>query len=126
MKVLLLVTVLIVLASSGIVGVGESPRTIFFSGRTWQVKTSTPGLVGPGPNYFSNSAKSVWVDASGYLHMKIRKINGVWHSSEVVLSNSLGYGKYILYTASRIDLLDKNLVLGIFTYDYLAPDVSYR
>jgi hypothetical protein len=32
----------------------------------------------------------------------------------------------VVYTTSRIDLLDKNIVLGIFTYDNSAPEVNYR
>lgn len=58
--------------------------------------------------------------------MKIRKINNVWHSSEIILNESLGYGRYILHTASRVDLIDQNAVLGLFTYDHNAPQVSHR
>lgn len=101
-------------------------RTITFSGRTWSVKSSNGGKVGPGNNYFSNSNESVWVDGNGFLHLKVRKINGVWNSAEVVLDQSLGYGRYVVYTTSRVDLLDKNLVLGMFTYDNSAPEVNYR
>ncbi len=102
------------------------PRTIQFSGRTWSVKTSNQGKVGPGPNYFSDTNESVWVDTDGFLHIKVRKIGANWNSAQVVLNESLGYGRYILYAASRIDLLDKNLVLGIFTYDNSAPQAVYR
>ena len=45
-------------------------RTISFAGRKWTVKTGTGA---PGPNYWSDSSSSVWVDSSG-LHLKIRKV----------------------------------------------------
>ena len=126
MRVLLLTITILALCCLGIVEGLTAERTILFSGRTWAVKSSSGGKVGPGPNYFSNSPESVWVDGEGFLHMKVRKINGAWNSAEIALTQSLGYGRYVLYTASRIDLLDKNLVLGMFTYDYTAPEVSYR
>jgi hypothetical protein len=34
-------------------------RTITFAGRSWEVKSGTGG---PGPNNWSDSASSVWVD----------------------------------------------------------------
>lgn len=100
-------------------------RHITFSGRDWIVKYSvTPE--GPGLNYFSDSNQSVWVDEQGQLHLKIRNIVGKWHSSEVILNESLGYGEYVFYTASRIDQMDKNAVLGMFIWDTKAPQNHYR
>jgi hypothetical protein len=80
----------------------------------------------PGPNHFSDSHGSVWVDEQGALHLKIRKINGVWHSAEVILAESLGYGKYVTWTTSRVDLIDRNAVFGIFTYDHSVPNKWHR
>lgn len=91
-------------------------RSITFSGYEWKVKASASKL-GPGPNYFSDSEESVWVDNSGYLHLKIVKRNEKWECSEVICQESFGYGRYAFYLASRVDLLDKNVVLGLFTWD---------
>jgi len=59
------------------------PKIIHFSGRDWTVKSSEEP-VGPGPSFFSDSNESVWVDGNGFLHLKIRYINGHWNSAEVV------------------------------------------
>lgn len=100
-------------------------REITFSGRTWLVKaTVTPA--GPGPNYFSDDTRDVWVDQEGKLHLKIIKRNNRWHCTEVITKDILGYGKYVFRLSSRIDQLDKNVVLGLFTWDDTSPDFSYR
>jgi hypothetical protein len=101
-------------------------RTIWWSDRLWNVKASHNEPLGPGPNYFSDSNESVWVDNQGNLHLKIRRINGIWHSAEVVLNEGLGYGRYICKTASRVDQIDFNSVLGIFTYDHSASNLNHR
>jgi len=91
-------------------------RTLEFSGRDWRVKG--PGYYGPGPNSFSDSQSSVWVDADDRLHMTIRNVGGTWYSTEVALVETLGYGDYIFTTVGRIDLLSPNAVLGMFTWQY--------
>jgi len=99
-------------------------RTIEFSGYEWMVKSSnTP--VGPGPNYFSGSEENVWVDEQGQLHLKIVERDGKWYCAEVYTTESLGYGEYIFYVASRVDQLDKNVVAGLFTWDD-APEYNHR
>lgn len=100
-------------------------QAISFAGHKWEVKSaSTP--VGPGPNYFSNAPQDVWVDESGYLHLSIVNRDGKWYSTEVVCIDPLEYGTYTLVLGSRIDLLDKNVVLGFFTWDGDAPQNNYR
>ena len=111
----------------GVSGVGaevQYPRIISFSGYNWSVKTSH-GKVGPGPNYFSDSTNSVWVDAQGRLHMKILKDRNRWNCSEVILQASLGYGTYRFYLDSAVDALDPNVVLGLFTWNDV-PDYNHR
>lgn len=93
-----------------------SGRTVNFSGRTWRVKG--PGFYGPGPNLFDNSAAAASVDAAGRLHLTIHKIGSSWYSSEVALVDSLGYGDYVFSTRGRLDLLDRNAVLGLFLWEY--------
>jgi hypothetical protein len=99
-------------------------RLISFSGRTWWVKSGTSPM-GPGPNYFSDSTSSVWVDSLGRLHMKIAKVRGKWQCAEVVCTESLGLGTYRFRLASPVNSLDPNVVLGLFTWND-APEFNHR
>jgi hypothetical protein len=91
--------------------------TLNFSGYTWEVRNET-GTSGPGPNYWSNSSSNVWVDANGFLHLKIRKdaSTGRWYCAEVTSTQSFGYGSYVWEVEGAVDKLDKNIVLGLFNY----------
>ncbi len=91
-------------------------RSIDWSGRTWRVKG--PGHYGPGPNNFSDSAASVWVDVEDRLHMTIRQIDSAWNSTEVVLVDTLGYGDYIFTTFGAVNQIADNAVLGLFLWQY--------
>ena len=91
------------------------PSTISFSGYSWYVENSAQP-VNPGPNCWSNSPENVWVDENGWLHLKITYSNGHWYCAELTSTRTFGYGTYAFYTASRIDTLDKNVVLGLFAY----------
>ncbi len=100
-------------------------RTIEFSGYIWKVKASeTPA--GPGPNYFSDSPTDVWVDASGQLHLRIVYRNNRWYCTEIFSAVPMGYGIYTFTLTSRVDLLNMNVVLGLFTWDDTSPDYSHR
>jgi hypothetical protein len=91
-------------------------RIIAFSGYEWRVKG--PGIYGPGPNRFSDDVDIVWVDAGDRLHMTTQNNYGNWYSSEIALVDPLGYGDYIFTTVGRLDLLDPNVVLGMFLWQY--------
>lgn len=91
----------------------DTQRTIDFSGMTWEVRERYGN---PGPNEWSDSEKSVWVDEDGRLHLKIRKIGSKWYSAEVSTVASLGYGTYTFTVASDVEVYDKNVVAGLFTY----------
>jgi hypothetical protein len=93
-----------------------SGRTVSFAGRTWRVKG--PGFYGPGPNSFSNSASAVFTDASGDLHLTIAQVAGTWYSTEVALTEPLGYGDYVFTTRGRLDTLDPTTVLGLYVWEY--------
>lgn len=93
-----------------------SGRTVSFSGRTWRVKGT--GYYGPGPNLFDHSTSAVWVDTDSRLHLTIRKIGSSWYSSEVALTDPLGYGDYQFTTRGRVDQLDPNTILGLFVWEY--------
>ena len=104
----------------------EAQTTIKWSGFEWVVKASNEPQ-GPGYNLWSDSKKSVWIDSRNRLHLKIRKINDIWHCAEVYTAKSLGYGKYLFYLDSRVDNLDKNVVVGLFTHmdDTREMDIEF-
>ncbi len=91
-------------------------RALEFSQRTWRVKG--PGFYGPGPNNFSDSVQSVWVDTEDRLHLTIRSSGGTWYSTEVTLADTLGYGDYIFTTVGAVDQLGLRVVLGLFLWQY--------
>jgi hypothetical protein len=84
-----------------------------FARRLWCVKSGNS--IGPGPNDFD--AENVFIDRSGQLHLRIaRGADGKWRSAEVYSPDSLGYGTFDFQVGSRVDRLDANVVLGLFTY----------
>ena len=101
------------------------PRKIRFSGYDWNVKRSE-GKVGPGPNYFDGSAESAFVDAKGRLHLKVKKSEKGWTCSEVVLSKSLGYGRYTFTLNTQPKLLDDSVILGAFLYADDTREIDFE
>ncbi len=68
--------------------------------------------MGPGPNVFSNSAQSVYVDNYG-LHLNILPMDTAactgWSASEVSLAGGpLGYGTYLWQFVGPVQHLDPN------------------
>ncbi|MCX5647528.1 MAG: glycoside hydrolase family 16 protein [Planctomycetota bacterium] len=102
----------------------KKEKTLRFSGYVWRVKSSQMP-VGPGPNYFSDSADNVWVDDEGRLHLKITHRNDQWQCAEIISKQSFGYGTYRFRVDSRADDLDPNVVLGLFTWSD-DPAQSHR
>jgi len=98
-------------------------RVISFSGYSWIVRQSR-GLEGPGPNRFSSSTSSIWLDEKG-LHLTLRKDGKWWFSSEVICSESLGYGRYRFVVEADWAEIPPNAVLGLFTYSP-RPDYNNR
>ncbi|MDR3507189.1 MAG: glycoside hydrolase family 16 protein [Caulobacteraceae bacterium] len=87
-------------------------KTITFSGYQWTVRSG--GYGSPGVGYWSDS--NVFVDNYGYLHMKMTYSGGKWYSCEITSTKMFGMGTYQFFVIGRVDQLDKNVVLGIFTY----------
>jgi hypothetical protein len=100
-------------------------KTISFSGYDWWVKRANDP-VHPGLNYFSDSVENVWVDPNGHLHLSIAQRDENWYCSEVITHASFGYGTYAFTVAGRVDLLDENVVLGLFTWEDCVPEHNYR
>lgn len=109
------------LASATVERADPNLRWIFFSGYDWWVKTS-PGLVGPGPNYFSDSTNNVWLDAQGRLRLRITNRSNLWQCAEVVTRRTFGYGSYRFELDAPVNNIDSSVVLGLFTW---SDDSAY-
>lgn len=99
-----------------LVGTTVSARNINWSGYDWWVRTSNGNPQGPGPNIFSDSMETVFVDGNGDLHMRIHQENGKWVGAEIDNHQSLSYGTYEWEVSSRYDQFADNVVGGLFTY----------
>jgi hypothetical protein len=92
--------------------------TLVFAGYQWTTKESNDRHTGPGRNYFAGGRDNVWVDDKGRMHLRITHNNGHWYCAEARMVESLGYGKYIFQLEANPAKLDKDLVVGFFTYDH--------
>lgn len=94
---------------------GITDATVRFAGHDWFLKNSTAVPLQPGPCFWNPTyAKS---DAAG-LHLSVDKAPfGAWMSSEVMLDESLGYGRYELEVRNALGSHDPNIVFGAFIWD---------
>jgi len=90
-------------------------KNLQFAGRDWGIKEA-PLPTQPGWGRYSADSNDVWVDPSGNLNLTLKKSGGNWFSTEVVLSESLGYGTYAFQTSSELNLHEVVTFAG-FTYD---------
>ena len=99
-------------------------RMVTFADHEWWVRS---GYGGPGPNYWSDSDESVWVDNNGWLHLKIRYENGIWYCAEVNTTQPTRYGMHRFYVIGRLDSLDPNVVFAPFLYanDTTEIDIEF-
>lgn len=119
----LLIVSCCLLTVTGIVS-ADGPRSINFVGLDWVVKSGC-GL-GPGPNCWSDSEQSVWLDSDG-VHLKMRNIGGQWHSAEIYTTACTDYGMHRFYLIGRVDQLDVNVVAAPFLYqdDLTEIDIEF-
>ena len=99
----------------------NATTSIDWSGYTWNVSNYTGN---PGNNHFLASGSNIWKDVDGNLHLKIIKIGSNWYCSQIQLQNSLGYGEYTFQISSNVEGLDKNIVLGLFTYETDSKEID--
>ena len=114
----------LLLTLAALPALAQYPHSIVWNNETWIVKRSS-AKVGPGPNTFSDSSSNVWVDATNRLHLKITGSGAKWQCAEVIRAISSGHGTYRFYLDTPVDNLDKNVVLGLFTWND-APDYNHR
>ena len=92
--------------------------TLLFAGYKWVTKESNERHTGPGRNYFAGGKENIWVDEQGRMHIRMTHRNGRWYCAEARMVESLGYGQYIFNIEPNPAKLDKDLVVGFFTYDH--------
>lgn len=98
-------------------------KIVYFSGMEWRVKSHPMEPVGPGPNLFCEENVAV---KNGHLHLWIAPIaNGQWCVGEVI-GPTLGYGRYEFGVSFPNGELDRNVVLGLFTWSDEAAHVHHR
>ena len=115
-----------VVAVAIVKGVGDPQfaptRPLHFSGYDWEVRTIASDRGGLNNLYDGDNA---WTDASGALHLRIKKKADRWSCAEVVLTRSLGYGTYV-WTVRDISKLEPAIVLSMNTFDDWGGDQHYR
>lgn len=100
----------VVLASSGMLM--AQAKTFQWAGYEWNVRGT--GFGGPGPNYWDE--RNAWVDRDGRLRLRLAQRDSKWVGAEVLTTKRLGFGRYEFEVQTRLDSLDRNVVLGIFNY----------
>lgn len=87
-------------------------RTIEFSGALWGVRA---GGGAPGNGCWSDSPQSVWVDAAGRLHLRLRQVGGRWCQAEVFALRPARHGRHS-FRVRTLRPLDSSAVVGLFLY----------
>jgi hypothetical protein len=95
---------------------------IHFSGYDWNLRTIAGDRGGLNNLYDADNA---WTDASGALHLRIKKRDGKWSCAEAEITRSLGYGTYIVVVRDTTHL-DPAAVLSMNTFDDWGGEQHYR
>jgi hypothetical protein len=115
-----------IVAVSIVKGVGETQlaptKPLQFSGYDWQVRTIAGDRGGLNNLYDGDNA---WTDASGAMHLRMKKREGRWSCAEVELTRSLGYGTYNVVVRDTSHL-EPAAVLSMNTFDDWGGDQHYR
>src|SRR3984885_1194579 len=93
-----------------------------FSGYDWGVRMIASDKGGTNNLY---GLENPWTDASGALHMQIKKKSGSWSCAEIFLNRSLGYGTYSV-TVRDTSHLEPAAVFSMFTWDDSASEQHFR
>src|SRR6266446_4191303 len=93
-----------------------------FSGYDWGVRMIANDKGGTN-NLFDR--ENAWTDASGALHMQIKKKSGRWSCAEIFLNRSLGYGTYSV-TVRDTSHVEPAAVFTMYTFEDSAGEQHYR
>lgn len=97
-------------------------KPLKFSGYDWGVRMIASDKGGTNNLYDPDNA---WTDASGALHLQIKKKSGRWSCAEIFSNRSLGYGTYAV-TVRDVSHLEPAAVFNMFTFEEWVPDQHYR
>lgn len=97
-------------------------KPLQFSGYDWRVRTIASDWGGLNNLY---DGDNVWTDASGALHLRIKKKAGRWSCADLALTQSLGYGTYNVVVRDTSHL-EPAAVLSMSTFDEDGGDQHYR
>lgn len=81
-----------------------------WKGHKWNITNGGMAGVAPG------SPSNVFVDQSGYLHLKITNNGGAFTAAELFSQDTLGFGTYQWQIQGSVDNMDPATVLGLFPY----------
>jgi hypothetical protein len=56
----------------------------------------------------------------------VTKSDGKWQCAEVVAEKSLGYGEYRWVFSGDLSVLDRRVVLGLFTYENTTKEIDFE
>lgn len=106
------------------VGTPQLARTkpIHFSGYDWKIRTTASDRGGMNNLYDDDN---VWTDASGALHLRIKKKANRWSCADLFLARSLGYGTYTLVVRDTSHV-EPAAILSMDTYDQWAGEQHFR
>ena len=96
-------------------------KPLKFSGYDWNIRTIAGDRGGLNNLYDADNA---WTDASGALHLRMKKRAGRWSCAEAELSRSLGYGTYIIVVRD-VTHLEPAAVLSLNTFDDWGGDQHF-
>jgi hypothetical protein len=97
-------------------------KILHFSGYDWKARTAKSERGGKLHRYDPNN---VWLDSSGYLHLKVTAASDGWVCSETQLTRSLGYGSYS-FTIQNVAQFEPATVLNLFTWSEAGVDQNHR
>lgn len=90
-----------------------------FAGLTWERKS---GCGGPGPNCWA--PENTEPVAGEGVRLRLTRRSGKWYSAEIRTAAPVPCGAYSFHLIGRTDLLDPNVVLGVFLYDDAAGEAG--
>jgi hypothetical protein len=96
-------------------------KLLKFSGYDWDVRTIASDRGGVNNLYDPSNA---WTDATGALHLQIKRKSDRWTCAEMVLNRSLGYGTYAI-TVRDTSHLEPAAVFSMITWAD-EGDQNYR
>jgi hypothetical protein len=96
--------------------------SLTFSGYDWGVRMIESDKGGTNNLY---DLANAWTDASGALHMQIKKKSNRWSCAEIFLHRSLGYGTYSV-TVRDTSQLERAAIFSMFLFDEWASEEHFR